>query len=456
MACARPGRTVLTSYDLGMTTPTRQELRAWSAALTLGPLDPTDPNEKRYVPLTDAGRGAVDELLATIELAFDTITQLLSGPSGSGKTTELNRLRGELAQAGYHVALFDIGSYVNESSPIDVTEFLIALALGAHDVLGAPDTARGPGFGARLRRLLDRLKISVDVPGLSATVSPDGLAVEAMGAAVEVELQRELKSSESVVTELRRKLTYHIGRLYEEVADFLTTLLPADDPGQGSVLIVDGLEKLRGTSENDVAVQESVQALFVAHASKLRFRSHHMVYTVPTYLQFTAPGALPYDSRVLPVPVPHVRPRPGEAEHTVAKTIAELRDVVARRLPVDRLFTDKQLDAIIQASGGHLRDLFTLLRQVVNLLLRRSLTPPLDDEHVEEAIALVAHDFLVMTAEQEAFLRQVASGSGTVRPAASEVQLMARLLQSHMLLGHLNGQDWYEVHPLARRALGLP
>jgi hypothetical protein len=33
---------------------------------------------------------------------------------------------------------------------------------------------------------------------------------------------------------------------------------------------------------------------------------------------------------------------------------------------------------------------------------------------------------------------------------------MARLLQSHMLLGHLNGQDWYEVHPLARRALGLP
>jgi hypothetical protein len=65
---------------------------------------------------------------------------------------------------------------------------------------------------------------------------------------------------------------------------------------------VDGLEKLHGTSVNDVAVQESVQALFVAHASKLKFGSHHMIYTVPTYLQFTAPGALPFDSRVLPVP----------------------------------------------------------------------------------------------------------------------------------------------------------
>lgn len=93
---------------------------------------------------------------------------------------------------------------------------------------------------------------------------------------------------------------------------------------------------------------------------------------------------------------------------------------------------------------------------MVSLLLRMSLTPPLREEHVEEAIALVAHDFMTMTAEQEAFLRRVASGDGTVRPAASEVALMARLLQSHMLLGHLNGQDWYEVHPLARRALGLP
>ncbi|MGH3870700.1 MAG: hypothetical protein ACRDSR_04160 [Pseudonocardiaceae bacterium] len=375
---------------------------------------------------------------------------------GSGKTTELYRLKGELEHNGFHAAIFDVGTYVNESSPIDVTEFLIGLALGAHDVLGAPGAGSGPGFVGRLRRLLDRLKISVEVPGLSTSVSRDAIGVETMGASVEIELQRELKSSESVVAELRRKLTYHIGRLYEEVAAFLTTLLPADDPGQGSVLIVDGLEKLRGTSVNDLVVQESVQALFVAHAGKLKFRSHHMIYTVPTYLQFTSPGALPFDSRVLPVPVPHVRPRPGQAADTVAKTVAELREVVSRRLPVDQIFTGRQLDTIIQASGGHLRDLFTLLRQVVNLMLRRSLAPPLRDEHVEEAIGLIAHDFMKMTAEQKAFLHHVASGDGTVDPPESEVQLMARLLQSHMLLGHLNGQDWYEVHPLARRALGLP
>lgn len=84
------------------------------------------------------------------------------------------------------------------------------------------------------------------------------------------------------MTELRSKLTHHIGQLYDEVAAFLTTLLPTDDPGLGSVLIVDGLEKLRGTSVNDMDVQESIQELFVTHADKLKFGSHHMIYTVPT------------------------------------------------------------------------------------------------------------------------------------------------------------------------------
>ncbi len=131
--------------------------------------------------------------------------------------------------------------------------------------------------------------------------------------------------------------------------------------------------------------------------------------------------------------------------------------MVARRLPVEQMFAGpEQLDQVVQASGGHLRDLFTLLRQVVNLTMRSSLSLPLSDGQIEEAIGYVAHDFLTMTQEQEAFLRQVAAGDGTVRPKTAEIALMARLLQSHMLLGHLNGQDWYEVHPLARRALGLP
>ncbi len=440
-----------------MTEVSRGELRKWHHALTLGPLAADDP---RYVELQDAGRGAVDEIMAEIELHFDSTTQLLSGPSGSGKTTELLRLQHELEQAGFRVVLLDATRYVNESAPISITEFLVALGLGASDALHRPEHTK-PDFGARLLTLLRRLNVSLDVGPLSASVSSDAVSVGALGATLEVDIQRELTSSRPFVDELRSKLSFHIGQLYDEVAAFVADLIAQTEPEResaGFVFLVDSLERIRGTTDDDEEVQASVQRLFVNHASRLKFTAHHTVYTVPTYLQLTTPGALPYDSRVHPVPVPHLTTRDGKIDAAALESLAELREVVHRRLPVERIFAeDTQLDQIIRASGGHLRDLFTLLRQLINLVLRLSVPLPVSDEHIEEAIGNVAHDFSQLTTQQESFLRRIAAGDGSVRPEESEVQRMALLLQSHMLLGHLNGTgDWYEVHPLARRALGLP
>jgi hypothetical protein len=439
-----------------MTTPSRDELRAWTAALTPEPLDPSDPAETRYVELRDSGHGAMNAMMATIDLSLDTTTQLLSGPTGSGKTTELNRLRGDLEDAGYRVAMFDIADYVNMSSPISITETLVAVALGAHAALAPEQAEYGPGFVGRLRDLLGRLKVSLDIPGFTAEVSAEGMKVETLGVGVDVALQQELRSSRPFVDELRTKLGYNVGELYAEVAAFLQELFAAHPGELGSVLIVDGLEKLRSSHFSDTDVQESAEQLFVGQSGRLKFRSHHMIYTVPTYLQFTSPGALPYDLRV-PVPVPHVRPRKGADPSTVTETIAELREAINRRIPVDVVFTGtEQIDRIIEASGGHLRDLFTLLQRLVNIIYQRTATLPVGDDDITRAINAVAQPFGQMTEEQEAFLREVDAGNGTVRPAAAQVQLMARLLVTHMLLGHLNGEDWYEVHPLTRRALGLP
>ena len=60
-----------------------------------------------------------------------------------------------------------------------------------------------------------------------------------------------------------------------------------------------------------------------------------------------------------------------------------------------------------------------------------------------------------VTKEQADFLRQVIDKKGVPEPADHQVQLMARLMDTPMLLGHKNGRDWYEVHPLARRVLAL-
>ncbi|MGH8899001.1 MAG: hypothetical protein ACRDZ4_18745 [Egibacteraceae bacterium] len=411
-----------------MTTDKRSLLGHWLARLTLDPLDPTDPGEDRYVELQAAGRGAIDTIFSHIGLALEPTTQLVSGPAGSGKTTELYRLRGKLENAGFTVALVNILDYVNPSYPIDATEFLIALGLAVGAQLpNAPADEQG-GFASRLRNLLSRTK---------ASIRPD-----------EIDLERELKSSEPFVRELRRTLALSLGDLSDEVASFLQRLVrenKARHPdSRGVVMIVDGLESVRGTT---------VQRLFTYHSDKLRFRSHHMVYAVTASLMLAAPGSLPHDGPVRSIPIPQVRDRAGRQ---VDETVAKMVEVVARRCPWDRLLEDKPLlEDVVLASGGHLGDLMRILQEVITLAHAEGIELPVGREHVAEVLTTVTRGFSIITRDEAELLRRVNRQGGTIEPSVDETPLLARLVDTHLLLAHRNDDDWYEVHPLARRILGL-
>lgn len=450
-----PGRTITSVSD-----DLRSLFREWLQRLTLDPIDPYAPGETRYVPLQESGRGAIDEIFAAIDLHVDTTTQLLSGPNGSGKTTELLRLKGKLERTGFTVAIIDILQFVNRSAPIDVTDCLLAMALGASERLPRPKPD-GDGFGTRFVEFLKRFSITIDAGPVSASLSEDSIGLSAAGVGVEVALKREMKNSESFVEELRHKLAFQIGNLYNEIAGYFQQVVAADraanPASRGVVLIVDSLEKLRGTQDNDEQVQASVERLFVHHSDKLRFESLHAVYTVPTYLLFTSPGALPYDGRVQPVPIPQVRNRKGQIDDHARESVTELVDVVAKRIPWPELLGDPtNLDTVIAASGGHLRDLFQILHQIITQAYGRRVRLPVDATDINDALNAVAHSFSSVTREKAEFLRTVAAAGGIIAPAETDVHLMARLMDTHMLLAHLNDQDWYEVHPLARRALNMP
>jgi hypothetical protein len=442
-----------------MSTELRPLLREWMASLTLDPLDPTDPNEHRYVPLEESGKAAVDEIHAMIDLRLNPTAQLLSGPRGSGKTTELYRLKGALEQDGFTVVIIDILQLVNQAMPVDVADFLIAVALGTSEQFPPADPAK-EGFGRRFLDFLQRLNVNIEAGPVSMSAGDGKLAASALGVSVDVDLKRSLQGSPPFVDELRQKLASRIYELRQEIAEFFQDLVGQnriDNPDtRGVVVIVDSLEKLRGTLENDAEVQASVEALFVQHSDKLRFSTHHMVYTVPTYLLFTAPGALPYDGPVWQVPIPQLHNQQGEIDTNAKRTMAELMEVVTRRIPWERMLGEpKMLHRAIDASGGHLRDIFLVLQQVITAVYGRGLTLPISADHLEEVLNSVAHGFSSVTREQADFLRRVIRSNGTPEPADSEVQLMARLMDTHMILGHKNGHDWYEVHPLARRVLDL-
>ena len=423
-------------------------LRQWFNQLLPGALDPADD---RYVPLEEATRASLQNIFAFIDLPFGTTTtaQLLSGPNGSGKTTELYRLKRDLEGVGFRVVLVDMLAYVSQSAAIDATEFLIAVGLAfGEEMLGDADEERTRGFAARFREFLRRVKVSVDAGPVKAEASAQGVSASALGLSVDIDLKTELRGSQPFVQELRDKLAFQLGELYEEVAAFCQELVAADKAqrpdSRGVVLIVDSLEKLRES--------KSVQQLFLRDSDKLRFASHHVVYTAPPYLLFTDPGALPYDGPVQPVSVPHVRDRTGDPDKD---TMAIMREVVARRVDWRALLGDRDvLDQVILASGGHLRDLFRLLQAIIAAAHGRNAGLPVGADHVGRAVNSIARDFAGITEENAACLRQVMDRGGTVQPATAEIDRLARLLDTHMLLAHVNDDTWYEVHPLARRALG--
>ena len=102
------------------------KLRKFYRELAVDPLEPDDP---RYVALyNDSDEDPVLALMETIQFSPGESTQLLSGYRGSGKSTELRRLKQYLQSDRYAVVLVDIEDYLNTASPVDIVDFLLALA----------------------------------------------------------------------------------------------------------------------------------------------------------------------------------------------------------------------------------------------------------------------------------------------------------------------------------------
>ena len=110
------------------------------------------PQDRRYVPLYQDPElvrfDPVDALARAIKWISGESVQLLSGFRGTGKSTESH----------YSVLLCDMEQYLNLSTPIAVTDFLLAVCgavdeeLGRHELL---DDSLQEGWGDRLSRLLE-------------------------------------------------------------------------------------------------------------------------------------------------------------------------------------------------------------------------------------------------------------------------------------------------------------
>lgn len=430
-----------------MTAENRGFLKEFFRSVKRESLEPTD---SPYVSIYDSPAIGFDDPMALLEKGIEWTpgqsVQLFSGFRGTGKSTELRRLRNNLKASGYLVVLCDIEDYVNLSLPIEITDFLLAVAGAFSDALeGAELLGSNPArasYWERFAHFLTKTKVKLDELGLEMNVKAAAVSAKAS-------LKRDPSFKEKLETALRG----HLGAFADSVnaffEDAVRDLQERHGISREVVLLVDSLEHLQGTFTKAEEVHQSAETLFAHHADKLHFKNLHVVYTVPPYLKVRYPniGTLyrPGGFLLLPSIKIQERNREGTAGAAFEPGVALLRDLVSKRGDWRKLLgTQENLDQLIRFSGGHLRDLLYLLGEV----LRRAQGLPVEGRVVEAAIDQVRTEFLPIADQDAVWLERVAQTQTAALEQSGQLPHLARFFDTHMVLCYRNGCEWYDVHPL--------
>ncbi|MBL8615029.1 MAG: hypothetical protein JNM72_05395 [Deltaproteobacteria bacterium] len=386
----------------------------------------------------------VDELLTTISWAKGESYQLFSGFRGTGKTTELKRLKRELTADGAHFVVLhiDTQSYLNLSTPIDVSDFLFAAAGAIDDELATGDRlaerVSSESVWTRIAHFLVKTQVDLSELGLSPNVKDMGISIKA-----------NLKADPTFKQRLQTQMAGHLGALTKEVHEFIRECVRRVRSGWGPdwqlVVLFDSLEQLAGTFANATEVEASAVNLFQIHAEKLHLPGVHVVYTVPPWLKVRAPAIGARFHGFQQIPCVKVKDRHGQPFQPGLDALAEL---VARRMPAwDRLFADRAaLDRLSLASGGYLRDLFRLIQST--LRHARSDMLPVQDDVIKRVIDELRNSYLPITVEDARWLVNIADTHAIDLSDTARLGKLARLYDNLLVMTYRNGKEWVNAHPL--------
>lgn len=437
-----------------MTTLTNDDnawMRDFFVALRDAPLEPS--TDRGYVPLyrrPDMQRvDPVQELLRKILWNGPRSTQLLAGQRGTGKTTELRRLRDELRAGGATVVIVDADSYLDMSAPIGAFVFLTFLAGAFGEALVAEgvldDRDLDGGFWPRAAKLI----WSIDRQPHGTTDETEPMFFESNLGAASDSLKRRIREDRSFRAKLQRRTEAHLELLKREVNTHFAELISVvrerrSAPEARVVCLVDSIEHFDGTPANGDEVKESLESLFVRHESALRFDELHIVLATPAWLQVRNPAVgTRYDGIQTLTAIPVAEKDSGEP---FLPGLEALEAIVAARGDWKRLLGGAaRLDALIKGSGGHIRDLLWLVREVLvgadslpasDVAFNRPITK------LKHASLATSHDDAVKLAMIHATRRLPTSAWGT-----ADVE---RLLDTHLVLAYRDarGGEWYDVQPL--------
>jgi hypothetical protein len=392
------------------------------------------------------GRSCIDVLQRLILLQDETC-QLFTGFPGTGKTTELGRLKQRLEVSRdlpTCCVYIDFEQWLDRYTPASITDVLrvVAHVLDREATIAeGKDPDVEPAYLKRFWEFIAQTDVELKEIGFHA-----------YGSSLMLELKNNPSFHQKAEEALRVRFQQFASEARSAMHQAILRLRQAPTTqAQRIVILADGLEKFTPLREEDRGVMEaSVEGVFVQHARWLHLPCH-VVYTFPLWLRFRAAelGGL-YDGSPAVLPMVKIAEQDG-MPYPVG--VEKLVDLVKRRVrDLARVFgddLDSTLLPILEASGGYPRDLLRMVRQ----LLIDARAFPVQALDAQRVIDELSHQYaFIVRGTNLPLLRQIATTHAMPQEDAEQVAAFGRLLERWLVLAYRNGDEWYDLHPLVRRA----
>jgi len=436
-----------------MAEPARTLRDAYNAVDPAVPLPSGDP---RYVDCTDVrgDRDVVQRMLKTITWADSNTAQLLTGHRGCGKSTELLRLKARLEEAGYAVIYFEADEDLDVND-IVYSDLLLAIARRIESELRQEYSIE---LDAKLLENVQRwfadvlyteedwrqVQRELEAEAALGVGLPEGVPLVARLLA---RITGQIKTGRDVREEIRHKLDPQISLLIENINLLIlrATERLRRQERRGLVLLIDNLDRITLRQLN--TGRTSHEALYVDHGEQLRTLACHVVYLIPISMIYSTIASELTDFFPHCWFIPMIKIAQSEGgDHTEGLT--RLREMLARRINLDALFTSEAVDYLCRASGGHPRDLMRLVTYACIRAPKEHWPQPVDLKMARRAEGELVEEYSRLI--PEAHYQKLARVH--LRHAVENDADHQLMLSNLSVLEYLNGPSpWHDVHPAVCR-----
>ncbi len=403
---------------------------------------PLEPDDAAYVPhVHDEQSGdPIADLARQIMWNEGGGAYLFTGQRGTGKSTELRRLRRNLQAQDCEVFLLDMATYLHETEPVEIGDFLISLMGAWSDAVAAKFDQSLLPFGETYWERVGKL--------LKSEVAVKELDLKG--------IKFSLKEDRSFKQAIQAAARGNVATLVADARHFAFDLMQTIKARAGDkrmVVIADSVERLRGiNAEGAKKVFDSAIALFSGNPDHLKFPGIHVVYSVPPYLSaLTANLSALYNSQLVSLASAHVfqSPSSGGARTPSDIGLTAMQKMISQRYAAwNEVLTEKQLQRLALTSGGDIRDFFRLLAAVLVKAGNPAATLPVAEVALEDAENAMRREMLPIPDNHKDWLKRIAASHESELADMAYLATFAGFLDTRVVLNYRNGKDWYDVHPL--------